>query len=136
MTAQPPSAGSPQPVPGHPGWVWWLRRPGGMLFARRGRPVVRGHNWTVLLARIRAAEQGEDAGMSDMRIELADPEGQLLEEIADPKMKRRDVAMTYRLALRSRDRVDWGKVNRAIIERWSASGLGWIKEFAWGHRDG
>ena len=66
-----------------------------------------------------------------VRIELADPEGQLLEEIADPKMTRRDVALTYRLALRSRDRVDWGKVNRAIIDRWSSSALGWIKEFAW-----
>jgi hypothetical protein len=68
---------------------------------------------------------------NDVRIELADPEGQLLEEIADPRMKRRDVAMTYRLALRSADRVDWRKVNTAIINRWSESALLWIKRFAW-----
>ena len=68
-----------------------------------------------------------------VRIELADPEGQLLEEIGNPAMRRRDVALTYRLAARrSQDRVDWGKVNRAIIDRWSVSGLEWIKKFAWG----
>ena len=69
--------------------------------------------------------------MSDVRIELADPEGQLLEEIADPRMTRNDVRLTYRLALRSQDRVDWGKVNRAIIERWSATTLKQIKAWAW-----
>ena len=69
--------------------------------------------------------------MTDVRIELADPEGQLLEEIANPKMTRRDVAMTYRLALRNADRVDWPKVNWAIAERWSLSALQWIKKFAW-----
>jgi hypothetical protein len=67
-----------------------------------------------------------------MRIELADPQGQLLEEIADPAMKRRDVALTYGLALRGDvDRVDWPKVNKAIIERWSVAALRWIKDFAW-----
>lgn len=70
----------------------------------------------------------------DIRIELADPQGQLLEEIANPKMRRRDVALTYRLALRNADRVDWRKVNEAIISRWSVSALAWIKEFAWGSR--
>lgn len=62
-----------------------------------------------------------------VRIELADPEGYLLEEIANPQMRRRDVAMTYRLALKSADRVNWGTVNRAIISRWSVSALEWIK---------
>lgn len=73
--------------------------------------------------------------MSDqsVRIELADPEGQLLEEIANPALKRRDVALTYRLAVHgSQDRVDWGKVNRAIIARWSVPALEWIKKFVWG----
>jgi hypothetical protein len=69
------------------------------------------------------------------RFELADPEGQLLEEIADPAMKRRDVALTYGLAMRgSKDRVDWPKVNQAILERWSLAGLEWIKAFAWKQR--
>jgi len=71
----------------------------------------------------------------DIRIELADPERQLLEEIADPKMTRRDVALTYGLAVRSGlDRVDWAKVNAAIIERWSLPALKWIKAFAWDGR--
>jgi hypothetical protein len=72
----------------------------------------------------------------DARIELADPQAQLLAEIADVAMKRADVAMTYRLAIRASRgpggaTVDWRKVNEAIIERWSASGLTWIKRAAW-----
>ena len=67
------------------------------------------------------------------RIVLADPEGYLLEEIANPAMKRLDVAKTYRLILFGGDvgRVNWRKVNTAIIERWSVSSLEWIKAFAW-----
>jgi hypothetical protein len=72
---------------------------------------------------------------SAVRIELADPEGDLLREIADPEMKRNDVRLTYRLALRSQDRVDWGKVNRAIIERWSERTLSHIKAWAWEGRE-
>jgi hypothetical protein len=56
----------------------------------------------------------------------------LLEEVACPAMKRKDVAMTYALALKSSDKTDWRKVNRAIIERWSLAGLEWIKKQAWG----
>jgi hypothetical protein len=64
--------------------------------------------------------------------ELADPEGQLMEEIADRHMGRRQVALTYGLALRGDvNRVDWPKVNRAIVDRWSMAGLKWIKDFAW-----
>lgn len=62
---------------------------------------------------------------------LADPERVLLEEIADPRMKRADVAASYALALKTPDEVDWKKVNAAIIERWSLSALKWIKTRAW-----
>jgi hypothetical protein len=67
------------------------------------------------------------------RIVLADPEGYLLEEIANPAMRRLDVAKTYRLVLASGDqgRVNWRTVNTAIIDRWSVSTLEWIKTFAW-----
>lgn len=43
--------------------------------------------------------------------ELAGCEGVLLREIAMPEMKRADIAETYGMALRSRERdcVDWGK---------------------------
>lgn len=67
-----------------------------------------------------------------MRIELANCEATLLDEIANPIFKRADVAVTYGLALRSseRDRIDWGKVNRAILARWSQHALMWIKDRA------
>ena len=67
------------------------------------------------------------------RIVLADPEGYLLEEIANPAMKRLDVAKTYRLILASgdQDRVNWRTVNTAVIDRWSVSALEWIKNWVW-----
>lgn len=74
-----------------------------------------------------------DARMADTdnwRIEMADCENHLLREIADKQFKRRDVAQSYCLAMRSSEKVDWGKVNQAIIERWSHFGLEWIKRQA------
>lgn len=67
-----------------------------------------------------------------MRFELANCENVILREVAMPEMKRRDIAQTYRLAMESSEcqRINWGKVNRAIMERWSKSGLIWIKEAA------
>lgn len=65
-------------------------------------------------------------------VHLADPQGQLLEEIADKSVTRRQVALTYRLAFRDQDKVDWLTVNRAIVDRWSMSALDWIKKFAFG----
>jgi hypothetical protein len=62
---------------------------------------------------------------------LADPERVLLEEIADDRLKREDIAASYALAMKTPDKVDWPKVNRAIIDRWSKSGLVFIKERAW-----
>lgn len=55
-----------------------------------------------------------------------------MREIAEPSIKRRDVAQTYRLAMDSSEcgRVDWAKVNQAIIARWSLSALGWVKKQA------
>lgn len=53
-----------------------------------------------------------------MTLVFAFPEKQILGEIADKRMKRLDVAKSYALILRDqRDEVDWGKINRAIIER-------------------
>ena len=70
--------------------------------------------------------------MNDIRIKLADPQGHLLREIADPAMKRRDIAMSYRMAATWQpDEVDWPAVNTAIISRWSPAGLDWIKKEAW-----
>jgi hypothetical protein len=69
-----------------------------------------------------------------MRVEeLACCEATLLREIADPRLRRLDIAQTYGLALRSseRTRVDWAKVNAAIMARWSRSALEYIKRLAW-----
>jgi len=66
-----------------------------------------------------------------MKIELCCCEGTLLSEIKAPKMTKKCVAMTYRLALESEEKVDWAKVNKAIIERWSMSALHDIKNWAW-----
>lgn len=64
-------------------------------------------------------------------IELAGPQGQLLDEIANPKATRDGVALTYALALRTPSQVDWPTVNRAIVARWSYSALDYIKRRAW-----
>lgn len=68
-----------------------------------------------------------------MRIELAACEVTLLAEIANFSMTRDDVATTYALSIASseRDRVDWGKVNAAILDRWSPHALRYIKGRAW-----
>lgn len=80
-------------------------------------------------------EMRERSPWEGVRIEMADCEATLLAEIADPAFTRKDVAKTYALALRSSERerglIDWSKVNRAIIARWSPSALQWIKQKAW-----
>jgi len=63
--------------------------------------------------------------------ELAGCEAMLLREIADKKMHQRDVAKTYALSMRSSEKVNWARVNLAIIERWSRSGLERVKKMAW-----
>lgn len=66
-----------------------------------------------------------------MKIELMFCTDVLLEEICNPKMKKRAVAQSYALALRSSEEKDWLKINRAIIDRWGRSGLECIKNMAW-----
>lgn len=67
-----------------------------------------------------------------IRVGLVDVQGQLEREIADKRMTRDDVALTYAFGLRDEpDDVDWRKVNHLIIERWSIAALRYIKESAW-----
>ena len=70
------------------------------------------------------------------QLELMDTTRVLLEEIADSYFNRNGIALTYALALKSSDPTDWAKVNAAILERWSLSGLGYIKKRAWDLVDG
>lgn len=66
-----------------------------------------------------------------MKIELACTTEVLIIEIKDKRFKRKDIAKTYALALKSSWPTDWARVNQAIMERWSISGLEFIKELAW-----
>ena len=61
------------------------------------------------------------------------PTAELMEAIEGAKI-RADVVLAYREAISlSMDGVviDWSDVNRAVITKWSKSGLGWIKAKAW-----
>lgn len=70
-----------------------------------------------------------------MEMELMCCESTLLGEIPIKEIKRKHIAQTYRLALESSEnkegRIDWVKVNKAIMDRWSLPGLKYIKNMAW-----
>lgn len=60
-----------------------------------------------------------------------EPEAKILDEVADPRKKRNDIALSYAACMRVRDSIDWPKINAAIVARWSLSGLSYIKGLAW-----
>ena len=64
-------------------------------------------------------------------MELLCCEDTILNEIEHKECKRKDIALTYYFCMVSLEDIDWGKVNRAILERWSRSGLKYIKEEAY-----
>jgi hypothetical protein len=55
---------------------------------------------------------------------------ELVDVIADRGLKQKDIARLYSCAL-SIPCVDWYLVNRAILARYSMSGLQRIKDLAW-----
>lgn len=65
-----------------------------------------------------------------MRVTLCDCQNVIMREIAMPEMAPRDVAQTYRLAMESRESLDWAVVNSAIIARWDVTTLVKIKKMA------
>lgn len=67
---------------------------------------------------------------TEFRMELADCTATLLREIADRRATQRDVAVTYLWARASSEPTDWPRVNRAIMDRWSPSGLVRLKRIA------
>jgi len=75
----------------------------------------------------------KDYYCNGVKVELRNCETTLLQEIGIKELKRKDIAKTYALAMKSSecDRIDWAKVNRAIISRWSMYALGYIKNLAW-----
>jgi hypothetical protein len=71
-----------------------------------------------------------------VRVELVNPQATILAEIADRRLTRDDVAMTYAFCIRQsgpwgNDEIDYAVINEAIMERWSLSALKYIKEKAW-----
>lgn len=56
----------------------------------------------------------------------------ILAEIADKRLKQKDIAQSYLLCMISEPetKVDWPRINRAILSRWSISGLKNIKKLA------
>lgn len=65
-----------------------------------------------------------------MHFEIAAPELVIENEIKQG-CTQKQIAQTYALALRSSWPTDWARINKAIMERWSAAGLKRIKELAW-----
>ena len=69
-----------------------------------------------------------------MSFELMCCESVMLSEIKAKDMTQKCVAQTYALSLRSQEnkdgRIDWAKVNKAIIDRWSFPALKKIKNMA------
>lgn len=58
---------------------------------------------------------------------------QISDRINDRRLKRNDIAIMYAHAMLEAPlhTTDWPSINNAIIERWSVSGLDYIKHRAW-----
>ena len=70
------------------------------------------------------------------RITLLNAERHLLNDIADRRLTRDNIAITYAMALGSDEAINWGKVNQAILDRWSPAALTYIKDKAWKFAEG
>jgi len=66
----------------------------------------------------------------DFTVEMLCCEATILNEIQHKECKRKDIALTYYFCMVSKENIDYKKVNKAIIERWSFSGLEYIKKEA------
>lgn len=64
----------------------------------------------------------------------------ILQDVGCKQATQKDVALTYAMALKSwsrgADTPDWQIINKAIVRRWSMSGLERIKKRAWGIASG
>jgi hypothetical protein len=69
--------------------------------------------------------------MGQFTVAMVDPQGQALREIADKRLTRDDVAVTYAFALRQQKTDRIAEVNQAILDRWSMNALKYIKTKAW-----
>jgi len=58
-------------------------------------------------------------------------ESVLRDDVLDHRCTRRHVAQSYALVMRSVHDADWPSINAAILDRYSLSGLEFIKREAW-----
>lgn len=56
-------------------------------------------------------------------------EERFLSQIRRDKFKRKDIAITYSFCL-DNPNLNWERINKAIVDRWSLSGLKYIKKEA------
>jgi hypothetical protein len=56
--------------------------------------------------------------------------GLIFQEISDKQRTRREIAHTYGILIRTGHK-EFAEINRAILGRWTRSGLEWIKQEAW-----
>jgi len=68
-----------------------------------------------------------------MALEMITPEEYIIRECADKNLKQADIARTYAVLIKLPDckELDWKSVNKAIVARWSTSGLISVKKRAW-----
>src|SRR5690606_7488261 len=80
----------------------------------------------------RTSREGEATMATEIRLTFENLEAIILGEIADRAMTQRDVAQTYAIMIRQcgPDGADWARINRAIMDRWSGSGLVRFKQLA------
>lgn len=68
------------------------------------------------------------------RINLVGCTDVILEELACKQSTQKDIAFTYAMAIKSKaqgaDTPDWPMINKAILARWSMSGLERVKKRA------
>jgi len=67
---------------------------------------------------------------------LTAAEHNLRQTIIDRRCTRDDVAVGYADAIGVMGFVNWPEIDQAIMERWSRSGLEYIKRAAWNRRAG
>ena len=106
-------------------WTWIHEEMG--CFLQHSATLDDTCKWVVLDVDGPSAITSWDLSLNDafnvvcMRMELAVKHG----------FTQKQIAQSYALALRSSWPTDWPKVNKLIIDRWSASGLERIKKMAW-----
>ena len=71
------------------------------------------------------------------KVELMYPEETTIDIIKAPESKREDIVVPYAFCIKqsccvgSKQDINFKKINKAIIEKWSINALNYIKEKAW-----